>query len=642
MYYYGFDEVAGNFQQSNFGRGGSEFDRVNVDILDGSGLNNANFSTPPDGFQARMQMFEWMTIPSTFDSGLDNGIVIHEYAHGISTRLTGGPSAASCLSGNEQMGEGWSDWYALMFTLDASDFPEEPKVVGAYVLGEDANGAGIRNFPYSTDLSVNPVTYDDIKSLSVPHGVGTVWASALWDMTWNLIDEHGLDADIYNGVGGNNMALNLVTLALKLQPCDPGFVDGRDAILAADEILYDGMNTCLIWDAFARRGIGYFAEQGSSVSNTDGTENFDLPPLCDLPLIYSSTTEGVAITSDTLAISFDIRTNLTALDTGTICADLTNELTYYAGAFTTLKNDSITFLETDIDSSTFVNNEIEVLLTSKDSSAIYYLERVDRVPSGWMMTSDQGSQAWEISDTFPYQDSLHFFCKNVEDNQTHFLISPTFSIDGPTFMGFWHYYNLEENWDGGFVELSMDNGQTWIDIGLNAVSNGYKEKLKLSSNSFSEGRLAFSGTNTEYQQTIIDLSQYAGSDIQIRFVLASDRFAFEEGWYIDNISLYHKYEIEVHSLLKTDEEVLIYDTLSIIVMPACEPCLKDLCDSVMSSITSIDKGLYTAFHSIQSDAIIPMSNNVTFLAGDSILLKENFTVADQAIFQAIIDECVEP
>src|SRR5690606_1991808 len=113
---------------------------------------------------------------------------------------------------------------------------------------------------------------------SVPHGVGSVWAQMLWEMTWNIIDEHGFDPDIANGSGGNNIALQLVTDGLKLQPCSPGFVDGRDAILNADTLLYDGAHSDAIWIGFAKRGLGYSASQGSSNSVTDGTEAFDLPP----------------------------------------------------------------------------------------------------------------------------------------------------------------------------------------------------------------------------------------------------------------------------------------------------------------------------------------------------------------------------
>lgn len=64
---------------------------------------------------------------------------------------------------------------------------------------------------------------------------------------------------------------------LKLQPCSPGFVDGRDAILDADSSLYDGAYSDIIWPAFARRGLGIGADQGSSNSTTDGTEDFEHP-----------------------------------------------------------------------------------------------------------------------------------------------------------------------------------------------------------------------------------------------------------------------------------------------------------------------------------------------------------------------------
>ena len=56
----------------------------------------------------------------------------------------------------------------------------------------------------------------------------------LWEMTYALIDEHGFNANLITGNAGNNKSLQLVTDGMKLQPCSPGFVDARDAILAAD------------------------------------------------------------------------------------------------------------------------------------------------------------------------------------------------------------------------------------------------------------------------------------------------------------------------------------------------------------------------------------------------------------------------
>ena len=52
---------------------------------------------------------------------------------------------------------------------------------------------------------------------------------------------------------------------------------GRDAILEADMLANGGANQCLIWEAFARRGLGLSASQGSANSLNDQTEAFDVP-----------------------------------------------------------------------------------------------------------------------------------------------------------------------------------------------------------------------------------------------------------------------------------------------------------------------------------------------------------------------------
>lgn len=416
-YQYGFDEVAGNFQENNYGNGGLGSDSVNADALDGSGTNNANFGTPPDGSNPRMQMFRWtnpfgqlvtvnsppiggpfvanpsnnggtangltadvvivvdgvaptndacetvtndltgkialiewsavcnssvfvqnaanagavaaiiidatdspltnfggsaaipsvaignadgMLIQNTIiggqtvnatiddnpvgapdrDSDMDNGIIAHEYGHGISNRLTGGPSTASCLGNEEQMGEGWSDFWTLVLSAVPGDTATLPRGIGNYSQFNDPNGGGIRLFPYTTDMSVNPQTYDSIKTNGTsPHSLGEVWMAMVWEVYWNLVDKYGFDPDFYNGTGGNNLTIQLVIDGMKLQPCLPGFVDGRDAILAADMAL-GGQNQCEIWFGFAKRGLGFSADQGSSSSRTDGTEAFDLPGFC--------------------------------------------------------------------------------------------------------------------------------------------------------------------------------------------------------------------------------------------------------------------------------------------------------------------------------------------------------------------------
>ncbi len=59
LYRHGFTESAGNFQENNFGNGGFGSDSVYAEAQDGAGTDNANFATPSDGFNPRMQMFLW-------------------------------------------------------------------------------------------------------------------------------------------------------------------------------------------------------------------------------------------------------------------------------------------------------------------------------------------------------------------------------------------------------------------------------------------------------------------------------------------------------------------------------------------------------------------------------------------------------
>ncbi len=134
-------------------------------------------------------------------------------------------------------------------------------------------------------MGVNPSTYAavaDVVNISQPHGIGYVWNTMLWEVYWNLVDRYGYNADIYGAwsTGGNNLAFQLVMDGLKFQVCRPGFVDGRDAILAADAALTGGANRCEIWRGFTKRGLGASANQGSSLSRLDGVEAFDLPASC--------------------------------------------------------------------------------------------------------------------------------------------------------------------------------------------------------------------------------------------------------------------------------------------------------------------------------------------------------------------------
>ena len=306
-YIYGFTESARNFQNNNQGRGSAGADYVLAEAQDGGGTNNANFATPADGSRPRMQMYLWTSPTPDRDGDVDNGIIIHEYTHGISNRLTG--TGSGCLSNAEQMGEGWSDYFALMMTHDwATALPgdgfSKPRGIGTYALNQPVTGLGIRQYRYTTDMSVNPLTYSNLPTVVHPHGTGTIWCTVLWDMTWEIIQTAGINPSLHNisANGGNAIALKLVTEGLRLQPCSPGFISGRDAILQADALFFGGQFNCAIMNAFARRGMGAGASQGSSNSRTDQTVSFVgcTPGECNAPAGLTSS----AITNNSSTVSW--------------------------------------------------------------------------------------------------------------------------------------------------------------------------------------------------------------------------------------------------------------------------------------------------------------------------------------------------
>lgn len=215
------------------------------------------------------------------DGDLDGGLIAHEYGHGVSARLTGGPANVNCLklSQSNALGEGWSDWWALAMTTRPPDARTDPRGFVPWLLAGPRR-ATIRALPYSTDLAVNDLHYGDFGDLVFAHDRGAIWAEALWELYWNLVETEGFDPDLLAGSGGNNAALQLVADGLKLQPCEPTYLDARDAILDADLLGFGGVHWCRIWGSFAKRGLGSDAADGGSAAALTVTAGFGTPAGC--------------------------------------------------------------------------------------------------------------------------------------------------------------------------------------------------------------------------------------------------------------------------------------------------------------------------------------------------------------------------
>lgn len=245
-YRLGFTESAGNFQTDNFARGGVAADSVRAEAQDGSGTNNANFATPPDGQRPRMQQFLFTAPAPDRDSSVDSDVVFHEYGHGISNRLIGNGSTALGGTQSGAMGEGWSDYWATTINNDG--------VMGEYVQN---NTTGIRRAPYTVPAATVHDSYADVCVPSCEvHNDGEVWAAALWDLRTQL---------------GAAVTDRIVLQGMKFTPTRPSFLNARDGIIQADQNANAGANRCAIWAVFARHGMGVSAVGNDGTTHTAAT-----------------------------------------------------------------------------------------------------------------------------------------------------------------------------------------------------------------------------------------------------------------------------------------------------------------------------------------------------------------------------------
>ena len=580
-YQYGFNEVAGNFQANNQSRGGAGNDFVIAEAQDGGGTNNANFSTPADGGSGRMQMYLWNGNPQK-DGDVDNGIIVHEFAHGISNRLTGGPAQAGCLGNQEQMGEGWSDYFALMSTQNwatatINDGFGSPRGIGTYAAGQAATGVGIRPRRYTTNMAINEITYANLPTQAIPHGVGFVWCTMLWDMTWEIIQQAGINPNIFDptGAGGNTIALKLVTEGMKLQICSPGFVDGRDAILQADQILYNGQYRCAIIAAFARRGLGLDAKQGLSTSRSDGTAGFSTVE-STLALTQSVTQqlEGLNVTYTNRVVAGPCSGLTNYLLTNT----LPSNVTYVSGGTYNAGNRVVSFPVT-LNAGQAQNYAFTVRINNGSWFPTVNLinEQVTTatIPASWTTSSINGIN-FTVSSAQSRSAPNSFFGVNA-NIATDFSIATNTAVAlgaTPPALSFWHNYNTEDGWDGGVVEISTNGGSSWVDLGSNMTENGYNGSMGTGSNNPIGGRAAFTGNSNGFIKTTVSLASFVNQNALFRFRVGSDDNTTVTGWYIDDILLQSKAMVSMRSNLfnASGTRVNISDTTTTILENAgCNP-----------------------------------------------------------------------
>ncbi len=511
------------------------------------------------------------------DGDFDNGVISHEYGHGISSRLTGGGTGDALLplGGDEQGGEGWSDFCALYMTLRNNDLTAADgshpngilpsRAIGNYVTYQANDGPGIRPAPYSISFNVNPFTFqniDDGGEITVPHGVGSIWCEMLYEVLQSFIDQYGMNDNVYEGadpavVGGhkvpnanakgNNIAMRLIIEAMKLQPLNPTFQQERDAILSADTLLYEGVHGCMIWKAFAKRGLGASATSGS-YDLGDEQEAFDVPLSCDPTQKRISVTKSGPLTianGDTITYTIKVTNEYHTKAGNVVVRDtLQPGLKFISATNNPVVNGKMLRWDVQLqdgETQTFV---VKAQVKSSSASVALFADDQETASTNWKTSAATNNGKWKLKSdaSQAYSGAKYWFAPNVGSGGSNSMLQTTkkYAVEDGALLVFTHKFATENRHDGGVVEISED-GTTWNYLyGAQFLSGGYNNVIPVTNNPFigTSDLAAFTGVQSTYITSVASLQRYAGSEIYIRFRMTSDILGGTEpngGWWIDNV-----------------------------------------------------------------------------------------------------------
>lgn len=543
-------------------------------------------------------------------SSWDNGIVAHEWGHYISNRLVGNASGLTNQQGRS-MGEGWGDFHALLLLSDADD----ALITGNELFGTAYSATsyvanfqtGIRNYPYSTDMEVNPLTFAnvtlnngtraDTDGNAEVHDAGEPWAVMLWDSYVALIND-----ERHTFAEAQSLMKDYLVAGYKMTPIAPTYTEARDAILAA-AYANDPEDYNLILAAFARRGMGLGAVSPvrTSTDHEGVVESYEVTASTfsvsshQLDTNYEGVTSGYCSNDSILDKGETGTVSFTVTNKGsTVLAGLTGKVVVTSGHDVTFANDGvITFGDVDLyenitnepleftlnDANTADTLAFEITFPDLDDETtgdtyqlsttvnVDFKERdpvnnasTDTVEDfslfiNWQEHVMTGGDAAVGSQTFDTVNTTFFESYGYDlGSQTMLLLNNAFESDvaletkpftvgyaGSFEMSFWHFYALEEDYDGGVVEISV-NGDEWVDVTEmgGTFDVGYTGEVFEQDPQVLSGRPVYHGRNDEGafggMERISFGTALNGNEVQLRFRVGSDSSASDIGWFIDNVT----------------------------------------------------------------------------------------------------------
>jgi hypothetical protein len=156
----------------------------------------------------------------------------------------------------------------------------------------------------------------------------------------------------------------------------------------------------------------------------------------------------------------------------------------------------------------------------------------------WSHQAAQGTDNWAISTAQSHSPTHAWYVPDDDDVTDSFLWNTDPVAVGPgSTLTFWHRHQFESSYDGAVLEMSTDGGGSWTDLGPYITANGYNGTISTCCSNPLGGRQAWVDDLTTWTQVEVDLSSFAGENVQIRWRIGCDFSVSDVGWYIDDVQV---------------------------------------------------------------------------------------------------------
>lgn len=164
---------------------------------------------------------------------------------------------------------------------------------------------------------------------------------------------------------------------------------------------------------------------------------------------------------------------------------------------------------------------------------------------GWSAASNTsgGPDTWAETTTIVHSGSTAVNGEDVTQTGDQTFTSPSITVPSglsSLTLQFWNKQILESSssgcWDGGVLEVSTDGGSNFTQVANDKLLTDSYDGEFGSGNPLS-GQQGWCGDPQDWLKSVVDISDYAGQDVQFRFRLVTDGSVGREGWTIDDVKV---------------------------------------------------------------------------------------------------------